>query len=217
MVSSIPGLREFLRDYPLMAPRPRPGQAPLLVGRFAFVARHPDTGEIDDAFDLEIEVPAAFPKDLPKVTEIGSRIPRDGEHHVNATDDTLCLGSPLSLLLKLSRNPTLNGFAETCLVPYLHAVSYKLRHRGPFPFGELAHGAPGVLADYMILFGLQDVEHVRDAVHLLGIKKRHANKLRCPCRCGLRLGRCKLNSRLKNFRSLASRGWYRAHFAALTR
>lgn len=61
VVSSIPGLREFLRDYPLMAPRPRPGQTPLLTGRFAFIARHPGTDEIDDAFDLEIDVPAAFP------------------------------------------------------------------------------------------------------------------------------------------------------------
>lgn len=63
MVSSIPGLREFLCDYPLMAPCPRPGQTPLLTGRFAFIARHPGTGEIDNTFDLEIGVPAAFPRD----------------------------------------------------------------------------------------------------------------------------------------------------------
>ncbi len=120
-------------------------------------------------------MPAAFPRDLPRVTETGRRIPREGEHHVNPTDDTLCLGSPLSLLLKLSTDPTLNGFAETCLVPYLHAVSYKLRHGGPFPFGELAHGTPGVLTDYRSLLCLKDDEQAREAVRLLGMKKRRAN------------------------------------------
>lgn len=214
-MSTIPGLREFLHDYPLMAPRPRPGQKPLLTGRFAFIARHPTTGEIQDAFDLEIDVPAAFPKDLPRVTETGSRIPRDGEHHVNPSDDTLCLGSPLGLLFKLSADATLNGFAETCLVPYLHAVSYKLRHGGPFPFGELAHGTPGVLTDYRSLFGLREDDQAIEVIRLLGMKKRRANKLPCPCRCGYRLGRCKLNRRMMAFRSLAGRRWYRDHLQSL--
>jgi len=102
---------------------------------------------------LEITVPAEFPKLLPTARETGGKIPRDGKHHVN-DDKSLCLGSPLRLRLKVSGKPTLSGFAESCLVPYLYAVSYKLQNGVEFPFGELSHGEAGIIEDYMEMFGL---------------------------------------------------------------
>lgn len=205
-----PGLREFLRDYPQMAIRPSAGQNLRLKGRFAFVAHHAKEGDIQDSFALEIIVPSAFPKALPSVTETERKIPRNGEFHINRNNDTLCLGSPLSLLLKLSKKPTIDGFAENCLVPYLFAISRKLKSGGPLPFGELAHGVDGLYADYMELFRLKTPDQVRYAFKLLGMKKRRANKLPCPCGCGTRLGRCKFNLRLREFRSLAPRKWFRS-------
>ena len=203
------GLGEFLRDYPSMAVRPSPGKALVLKGSFTFVANSAEVGNIRDAFDLEIEVPKAFPKDLPAVRETTGKIPRIGEFHVNADDGTLCLGSPLAVLLKLSSAPNLNGFAEKCLVPYLFAISHKLRFGGPLPFGELAHGAKGMLEDYVRLFRLRNPQQARYTLRLLGMKKRRANKLACPCGCGVRLGKCKFNLRLRGFRLLASRSWFR--------
>jgi hypothetical protein len=157
---------------------------------------------------LEIEVPPGFPKALPRVTETGGRIPRHGDYHVNS-DGTLCLGSPLRLLLKLSNAPTLQGFASSCLVPYLFAMSHKLRNGGPLLFGELAHETPGLIADYLDLFQLRRPEQVTEVLRALGIKKRRANKLPCPCGCGVRLGRCKFNARIRGFRTLANRSWFR--------
>jgi len=206
----IPGMREFLRDYPQMAIRPSAGQDLRLKGNFVFVAHHPKEGDIQDSFALEIVVPRGFPIELPHVTETGGRIPRTGEFHVNPTDNTFCLGSPLSLLLKLSRKPTLNGFAEDCLVPYLFAISHKLKTGGPLPFGELDHGVDGLFVDYLQLFGLKTREQLIYAFRLLGMKKRRANKLPCPCGCGIRLGRCKYNFRLREFRKVASRTWFRS-------
>jgi len=204
-----PGLREFLHSYPKMAIRPSTGANLRLKGRFEFVAHHATEGSIQDDFALEIIVPREFPKTLPRVIETEGKIPRTGEYHINQTDNTLCLGSPLSLLLRLSKNPTLDGFAENCLVPYLFAIARKLRTGGPLPFGELAHGRPGILTDYARLFGLKRTEHVKYALELLGMKKRRANKLPCPCGCRSRLGRCKFNLRLREFRPLASRSWFR--------
>ena len=204
----ISALRDFIRDYKLMAIRPRAGKTPLLKGRFDFHAHHSQFGDIDDSFDLEIDVPIAFPKALPVVTETGNKIPRQQGFHVNP-DDTLCLGSPLRLLLLLSRNPTLTGFAEKCLVPYLFAVSLKLKTGKDLAFGELAHGAPGALDDYVSLFGLKTHDQALQVLLLLGKKKRIANKQRCPCGCRLRLGKCSFNRQLAPFRNLASRPWYR--------
>src|SRR5213594_728818 len=146
-VIAIPGLREFLRSYPKMAIRPSKDGNLRLKGSFDFAAHHAREGDIQDSFALEIVVPSAFPKALPRVTESGGRIPRTGEYHVNTADNTLCLGSSLSLLLKLSKKPTIDGFAESCLVPYLFAISRKLKNGGPLPFGELAHGRKGLRDD----------------------------------------------------------------------
>jgi hypothetical protein len=210
-------MREFIRDYPRMAIRPRTGKPPLLKGRFEFHARHPEIGEIEDAFDLEIELPENFPRELPTVIETGQRIPRTPAYHVNSSDGSLCLGSPLRLLLIISKKPTVTGFAELCLVPYLVAVSHKLQTGAPLLFGELDHGVPGALSDYQGLFNLDTPAQALDTVHALGKKKRVANKLPCPCGCQRRLGKCNFRDRLNSFRALATRSWYRYEFQQLTR
>ena len=43
------------------------------------------------------------------------------------------------------------------------------------------------------------------------MKKRCANKEACPCECGNRLGRCRFNRKMQQFRQRASRSWFRAH------
>jgi len=204
-----PGLREFLRSYPRMAIRPSSGRDLRLKGSFEFAAHHAKEGDIQDSFALEIIVPNGFPRELPRVTETGGRIPQTGEYHVNGTDNTLCLGSPLSLLLRISKAPTLDGFAESCLVPYLFAISQKLKSGGPLSFGELAHGRTGILDDYAMLFKIKDPTKVEYVLELLGMRKRRANKLPCPCGCSARLGRCRFNLRLREYRNLAPRSWFR--------
>jgi hypothetical protein len=206
---SVPGLEQFLEDYPLMAVRPCEGDGLLLKGQFAFDAASNTLGQITDQFELTVFVSNSFPRALPQVMETKGRIPRNADHHINP-DGTLCLGSPLRLLLKLSRDPTITGFAANCLVPYLYAISYKLNSHGPLPFDELAHGLPGILDDCVELFDLRSPAQARSALELLGLKKRRANKRPCPCGCEKRLGRCAFNFKLNPLRKLASRGWFRA-------
>lgn len=93
-------------------------------------------------------------------------------------------------------------------VPYLYAVSHKLQHGGPFPFGELAHGTPGALDEYVDLFGLEDRTKIKQALYLLGLKKRIANKRPCPCGCEKRLGVGTFNRRLLPLRKLSSPKWF---------
>lgn len=202
------GLEQFLRDYPSMAIRPASRAGLRLKGRFAFSADHSLHGQVTDSFDLQINVPVGFPRELPVVTETGGRIPRHGDFHVNG-DGSLCLGSHLRLLIKISEAPTLPGFASRCLVPYLYAISLKLTNGGKLVFGELAHYGPGMLHDYAQLFSLPTVDQARRALALLGEKKRIANKCPCPCGCMRRLGLCRSRYQLLRFRKLASRGWFR--------
>ena len=210
MTVIVPGLQDFLKDYPHMGIRPTSCPGLVIRGVFHFAARHEGHPEISESFDLRIAVPPAFPCDLPEVTELGKRIPRTGDFHVNP-NASLCLGSPVRLLWKLSQHPSLPGFASYCLVPYLYAVSHKLQFGGELLFSELKHDTEGIVEDYLDLFGLSNPKQVQRVLHLLGMKKRRANKEACPCECGNRLGRCRFNKKMRQFRQCASRSWFRAH------
>lgn len=200
---------EFINDYPGMKLRPQHGALPLLKGFFEFtVVGSEGRMPVTDAYELAIAIPKEFPKDLPVVSEIGNRIPHDGNHHINS-DGSLCMGTPLRLLIELSKKPTLIGFAEKCLVPYLYAMSLHLNHQVPFVFGELEHGHAGLQKDCLAILGLRNTAQLKSAMMLLGVRERHANKYVCPCGCGKRLSQCHFRHRLNELRRLSSLEWFR--------
>jgi hypothetical protein len=203
------GIREFIRDYPGMVFRPTADSALVLTGLLSFTAKSGKLPDITDEYRLQIRVQNNFPKSLPDVTELGNKIRRTDDFHINS-DGTLCLGSRLRLLMILSKNPTLVGYTENCIVPYLYAISYKLKFGKKLPFGELPHGPTGELEDYVKLFGLKNIEQAKNTISLLRMSKRQANKKPCPCNCGSRVGKCGFNKKLEEFRKLTSRSWFRA-------
>ena len=161
-------IERFIKDYPGMSIAPSRDSAMVINGVFSFTARPNGGAEISDSYHLHIVFPATFPGEIPKVTETGQKIPRDGNYHVNGDDDTLCLGSPIHLLKLISEEPTFVGFAERCLMPYLYAISLKLRNNAKLPFGELTHGVQGIIDDYMELFGLKNTEQVLKNLEMIG-------------------------------------------------
>lgn len=213
--TTIPGLDDFLREQPFMSLRPSRGEFLFIEGDFHFIAESAGLPRLEGSYNLCISVPPNFPKDLPTVTEIGGKIPRAGLHHVNRNDGTLCLGSPMRLMAKLQEEPTLQGFSKNCIVPYLYAMTATLQYDRRFPFGELPHGTPGELADYQTLLNLNSKTEVPHAINCILKKKRIANKLRCPCECGRRLGVCHFNQTIKSFRRLIPKRWLKAKFHQL--
>lgn len=209
----IPELATFLSGYPGMTVSPITEGAVTLTGSFSFSATPENHPRITDTYRLKIIVSLDFPTSMPDVYELDRKIPRDDKHHVNG-DDTLCLGSPLRLRWKLNQKPTVVGFAEECLVPYLYSISHKLKY-GTFPFGELDHGEPGIIADYTELLRVPTKDQVRYSLYLLGKKKRHANKKLCPCGCGIRLGACRYHFHHVRIRKLAQPSWFRHHLSTL--
>lgn len=130
---------------------------------------------------------------------------------------TFCLGSPLRILIKLRQNPTFTGFIANILVPYLYAMSHKLRYGGEFVFKDLEHGSPGLLADYREILQIDSIDQVLPTLKALGQKKRLANKQPCPCGCGKRLGVCRFNDRVRRLRAAGiSRQEFRSEFAGLS-
>lgn len=204
-------LGELLHDYPGLSLRPIVNGQVRLVGFLSFSAEANGLERIDDAYEVEIAVPHSFPRGLPLVTETAGRIPNDFHRD---DDGSLCLGSPARQYLELNKAPTLPGFVRTCLIPYLYGFSYREKH-GRLPFGELDHGMKGIMKDLAALFGIDDEKSAQEMVRLAGMKKRNANKRRCPCGSGRRLGKCH-NRKLNPLRQALGRTWFRDHYRWIT-
>lgn len=198
-------LESFLKRHPEMSIVPSNYEGTIIEGEFFFSATYLQDKQINDSFRLKIEIPKFFPKEIPRVTEIGGKIPRHIDFHVFSDDDTLCLGSPLRLRKCLNEFPTIQGFIEKCLVPYLYSMSLHIKTGEAFIFSELSHGIKGLLDDYKDMFHVETNEQAILILELLTLKKRESNKRGCPCGCGRRVGKCKFKERLDLFRSITTR------------
>lgn len=201
-------LSRFLQIYPGMRVQPSTKREVRLQGEFAFAADHENGPPIEDAYELTITVSEWYPDDLPVIEETGGRIPRDLDRHVSS-GGALCLGSPLRLHEIALSTPEITNYAKRALVPYLYAISYWEDTGERFPFGELEHGASGVLNDFGEVLGLDDPKRVGNALRLLATKRRKANKQPCPCGCGDRLGVCRFNETIRELRDRHGRPFFK--------
>lgn len=202
----------LLEKYPGLSVRPQRDRSLILVGDLRFQANYRDLEQINDTYAIYIHIPKHFPRELPTVRDANGRISRS--FHTNP-DGTLCLGSPIRQFLNLQNDPTLVGFVDNCLIPFLYSHSYKEKS-GKMPFGDLAHGRLGIVQEYMRLLRVDKEEACIKMLYLLSAKKRVANKKPCPCKSGRRLGRCH-NHILNSLREVQSRSWFRNEYIELTR
>ncbi len=114
----------------------------------------------------------------------------------------------IRLLELVRKKPTLEGFVAYCLVPFLYAISLKIKYDIEYVFGELTYGNEGIINDYSSIFGVKNKDEVQNILEMLCLKKRIANKKPCPCKCGNRLGKCLLRLKINAYRNLAPRSWY---------
>ena len=208
------GVDELLDRYPGLALRPTKERGTLVIGgELQFSATGGKGGVcVTDSFSVEITVPSTFPAEPPVARETAGRVPKT--FHTNP-DGTLCLGSPLRLQMEVRRKPSLLGFVDRCLIPYLYGYAHHERGAA-LPFGELDHGSPGLLFEYRHLLGVKDNRTCVGLLSLVGEKKRIANKRPCPCGSGRRVGRCH-HRKLNRLRMSAPRHWFRRHAATLAR
>ncbi len=199
------GLTDFLMNNPSMRLQPvsRAGET-IVSGQIYFHRKYKNI-RIDDSYSLSISIPRDCPYNTPKIRETGSKIPHKSAFHVNP-DGTLCLGSPIRIMLLLNRTLNFNAYSEHFIIPYLFAVSAKLQGESKgMIFGELTHGKPGVVDDYVQLFGITaqsphnratQVEHV---LWLLTQSRKKARRKRCFCGCEKPLMYCRSYRYIRNY------------------
>lgn len=187
--SSIPSswqLAEALARQPGLTLRPSQTADVLIEGELRCHRSGPDEVVVDESYAVKIQVPGGFPRALPVVWETAGKVPKT--FHRNP-DNSLCLGSPISQRFAFEADPTVDGFIDRVVVPYLYSHAYFERF-GRMPFGELDHGAAGLEDDVRRIFRLPNCTNAEEFLRLASLKRRVSNKRRCPCHSGIRLGRC---------------------------
>lgn len=207
---AVPSLGGLLRAFPLLSVRTGGESGVVVEGELRIdriMAPHPLP--VRDRFEVRLHFPDNLVQGLPKAWETGGRIPRNPEYHVNpAPTCDLCVGNPLRIKLAMLADPSPEGYVEKFVVPYLCGTSVKLS-TGIYPQGELGHGGAGLVEDGRELFGLPDGADIHAALNMLTIRKHVADKMPCPCGCGLRLRNCSLGARIDGLRPMLGRAWAR--------
>ena len=203
------GLENFLAAHPRIRILEINDARLVLAGQFHLKAQLPGRQIVERTYRLKLVCPRNYPAKLPTVIDEEQYFPRNQEYHTYK-DGSFCLGSELKIKSLLKDNFSLSAFFEKIVDRFLYAVTHRIEY-GNFPYGELAHGEQGLVDDYGEMFGVSGKLAVMRALQALGKRKREANKLPCPCGCGLRMGRCDYRFVLNGFRNIERRRWFRQH------
>ena len=157
-----------------------------LKGTLLFVAKPKRFASITISFEVSMCITGKYPDDLPRITETGGKIDNDYEHVF--TNGTLCLGVPVEMRMIFSQEPTLLGFVNRLVVPYLYGYCYWKKY-SVHPFGELKPGGEGIVQYYKEKLSLVDESTALACIQFLAEHgyRRHE---RCPCGSGRKVLKC---------------------------
>jgi hypothetical protein len=133
-------------------------------------------------FQIEVLLDDQDVLGLPKVKEVGGRIPRVPERHINAVDGSACLYLPEDLAVRCSEPFDILGFLNSPVRSFfIGQVGVEMG--APFPLGEWAHGTDGIRQMLTDLLGFDDAGICISFLELLSGK---VIKGHWPCPCGSR-------------------------------
>lgn len=175
--------QEVQAEYPMLHFF-RQGDRLFLRGSFPIV--HVD--RVLDRFNIEVELPRNRADGLPVVREIGGRIPRTTDNHINNSSGDICLFIPEERWRIFPVGSTLLNFLNGPVRNYF--LGFSMKELGqPWPFGERPHGKEGIVEYYSELLGTADVKTIRRYLECLS-KKSFKGHWLCPCGSGKKVRKC---------------------------
>lgn len=139
-------------------------------------------------FDIQVFIRPGFPLVEPVVREVGGKVPRSADYHINDEDGTCCLEVWESWLAEHPK-ADVASFFEGPLRNFFLSQVYLENHE-KFPFGEHEHYEAGRLAAYAEQLGCDAnkdavVKYLQALAH--SPPRGHWD---CPCGSGKRLRSC---------------------------
>ncbi len=148
-----------------------------------------ERGDWVDSFLIRMHLPQDYPRSIPIVHEIGGRIPKSVDFHINTgTDGSLCLGVPEELWIEYNGTFDVATVLAGPLHTYLLGVTEKIQGRR-WPYGEREHGAKGLCQFYGSIIGTTESIRVLDLIMMLS-KPMIKGHWPCPCGSGKKLRKC---------------------------
>jgi hypothetical protein len=136
-------------------------------------------GKFLAGFQIEILLDVTDVLGLPMVKEVGGRIPRTPERHINVADGSACLYLPEDLVVRHRKPFDVSSFISGPVRTFfLGQAGFELG--APFPLGEWGHGSSGIREMLAGLLGFDDTDVCVAFLELLSGKviKAHWS---CPC------------------------------------
>lgn len=149
-----------------------------------------DAGKELDRYSIEIVLLADYPDVVPLVWEIGGKIPRNADHHVNAggeaclfvPDEQWKAYPPGTSFLEFLNGPVRNFFLGQSV----------FRRTGEWPFGQRLHGAAGIREYYSEILETNDLNVILAYLECLS-RPALKGHWPCPCKKGKRVRDCHLH------------------------
>jgi len=136
--------------------------------------------KIIDRYLIEIEMPDMETRFYPVVKEIGNKIPKIADRHINS-NGTTCLFYPDNYKKYYNRKTKLSEFIKGPIFTYFIAQSY-FEITGVWVFGELNHNEFGAYEFYSQKLGVKDPQAI--TIFLNFLLEKHNIKKNSFCVCG---------------------------------
>lgn len=146
-----------------------------------------------DTYEVKIVFPLNYPQDLPILFEVGGKIKRDKEWHINVSG-SCCLGPPVKLLIDLAGRITLVDWLDKHAVPFLanHFLKDKTDH---YAGEEYSHGHKGILEFYQQWWNQEDAQEILLKLGKITKKIKIGRNKPCFCESGKNYKECHLFSK----------------------
>lgn len=144
-------------------------------------------GHTLDRYQISIQIPPGYPKELPVVRETGGRLPWKADFHVNH-DGTCCVLLPEDRVNCFPVGARFRDFLDGPLRNFFLGQSLVALGE-PWPFGQWSHGDEGVYEFYGELIGTPDRPVIREFLRVL-TKLNPKPNWPCPCGSGKKSKKC---------------------------
>jgi len=179
-------IKETLEAYPDMS---FDEKRMIVSGNYSLV--NTQTGDSIEDYNLSIFFPiGVFSTTLPRVKELGGKIPRLIDRHIYPKG-TFCLTTRLYEYIICRNGITFAAFLESIVRPFLATQTLlSLGEISRFPQGEFSHGGKGILEGYQDYLKLESEQETIDTISAV-ISKIGRNK-KCFCGSGKKYKDCHL-------------------------
>lgn len=130
-------------------------------------------------FNIKMELREGYPRHEPKVFEVGGRIPRDPDRHINGGGD--CCVTVWEHWLTMAPDHSIAAFINGPLNEYFLG-QFWVEKTGKWPFGERAHGLQGLEEAYAD--ALEVPNKPESLLYYLRLLSQDWPKGHWPCPCG---------------------------------